>query len=139
MAFKFSSSVGRLVRARIYTPHLVDEIPLYRAAMEREAAAIGGKLMIITDGREAKIFPPEVAEGYISIMRRDNEHLERSALLVGTSSLFGMQVERMAAVVNNPSRRVFREVAECQAWLREVLTDIEAKALHEFLESGLKS
>ena len=45
---------------------------------------------------------------------RRGMHVERTALLIGDSAIFSLQVERMIREANNPNRRAFRNGYELE-------------------------
>ena len=59
------------------------------------------------------------------MLKSDNPKVERSAVLIGNSSVFGLQLERMFREAGNPGRRVFRSVDTIVTWLDESLDEAE--------------
>ena len=54
-------------------------------------------------------------------------------VVIGTSSVSGLQLERMFREAGNPGRRVFRTVDAIQTWLDEVLTPLERERMRAHL------
>ena len=93
----------------------------------------GQRAVACTDVSAANVFAPEVAEGFIRLMQRDNPVVERSAFLIGESAMFALQIERMIKQANNPLRRTFRESSMLLGWLGEMLAPPEHERLRRFL------
>jgi hypothetical protein len=125
--------VGRFVELRIESPITIVDLEPLGQRLGQAIAAISGRFVVCTDLSRANIMPPDVAEAFIRLMRRDNPQLERSGFLVGASALFSLQLERMLKEANNPSRRPFRSAAPLVSWLSEVLNPAEQVALKQFL------
>ena len=135
--FSIENVAGRLVECRVRSPIDLPQVAAFaeRLRVVLPAAATAGRAVICVDLRAANVFPPEVADGFTSIMRSDNAMLERSAFLAGESALFGLQVERLIRDAQNPARRAFRDAALLRSWLGEVLDEAEKSRLGTFLES----
>ena len=64
-------------------------------------------------------------------MRGDNPRIERAGILVSTSAVFSLQLERMVREAGNPRRRAFRTAGELVTWLDEIATPDEKQRLKE--------
>jgi hypothetical protein len=93
-------------------------------------------MIFCCDARKLPLFPPEVSDLLINVMRADNPRVLRNGLVAGPSSLFGLQIERMFREAGNPGRRSFRTRAELETWLGEVLKTPEMTRLKAFLDAG---
>jgi len=58
--------------------------------------------------------PSAVADALTKTPLRRGMHVERTALLIGDSAIFSLQVERMIREANNPNRRAFRNGYELE-------------------------
>lgn len=137
------NNVGRLVEVKIATPITTDEI----RAMAGDILAIATdkrRIVGVTDLREANVFPSDLAEQILAFLRRDSEHIERSAFLLAghargagfdTSAVFSLQLERILREAANPSRRAFRSANELVAYLKDCLTTPETERVAAFLAS----
>jgi hypothetical protein len=70
---------------------------------------------------DATVFPPEVVDAYVSVMRSEPS-LIRTGTLLNPDPVLGLQIQRMIREANNPNRRVFRDPEALAEWLGEVLT-----------------
>ena len=134
--FSIENQAGRLVECRIRSPITLPDVKAFADRLRLvlpAAAAARGKVVIGVDLRGANVFPPDVSDAFIAIMRSDNPMVERSGFIAGDSALFGLQVERMIRDANNPARRAFRDVGALQTWLGEVLEPAEKTRLEAFL------
>ncbi len=127
------NTVGRLCVARFVPPFDVTEAD----QLARDIRAILDRLarpaIFCNDTRRVRVFPPDVSDRITAMLRSDNPRVERSAVVIGASSVFGLQIERMFREAGNPGRRVFRSVATILAWLDETLTPAEGARMRSFL------
>lgn len=130
------SSTGRLIQVRIKTPIGVEEIEAMARDIATARASISTRIVGVTDLRAANILPTEFADQFIAFLKARNAGVERAAYLMGESALFSLQLERLLREVKSPVRRSFRERAELEAWLGEVLTPAERRSLETFLSEG---
>jgi hypothetical protein len=128
--------VGRFGEARFVDPCTVDETHAFVASVRRILASAPGPMIFCSDARKVNVFPPEVSQLLTDMMRADNPRIERNALLVGQSSVFGLQIERMFREAQHPGRRAFRARPALEAWLEEALTGPERVRLAAFLAEG---
>lgn len=132
--FHIEHHVGKLVEVRIATPVRPEEMP----EVARQTQAIVEKMpdgfVAVMDLRRAHVFPPEVAAGFIHILSDNNPKLGHSAVLIGHSAVFALQVERAIREAKNPRRKSFREPEDLEAWLDQDLDSQEQRRLHEFLD-----
>ena len=131
--FTSEHHVGRLIELRIRSPITVDELQELRASQIRHVLSIDEKFISVTDLRRAFVFPPAIADGFLSLMKQANPRLDRSAFLVSDSATFSLQAERILTELGNPDRRAFREADDLELWLSQVLTDAERRRLRRFL------
>lgn len=132
--FSSENHAGMLVELRVASPFRADELETLRRRHLEVVAGVGGEYVVAADFREAHVFPPAVAEGFVEMMTYVNPGLVRSAILVNDSAVFGLQAARAVQEAGSPNRRVFRASLEMQRWLGEVLTMPERIRLREFLE-----
>lgn len=93
-------------------------------------------LVFCSDLRQVSIFPPEISDRLVEMMRADNPFVERNAAIISSSSIFGLQVERMLREAANPARRSFRDTSSALKWLGETLDADELDAARGFLARG---
>jgi hypothetical protein len=124
--------VGKLVEIKISSPVSLEETVPWSVAHDELIASINGPYVCFVDLVDAKVFPQEVAEGYVRTMKNE-ARLRRTGTLLNTSPTFGMQIQRMIREAQNPERRAFRDPRELAAWLGEALNEKEAQRLHEIL------
>ena len=137
--FSIENNAGRLIEVRIQTPMVTADIAAFAGRLRSLITASAERIVICTDLRGASVFPPDVADGFVTIMRSDNPKLERSGFLVNESALFSLQVERMIRDAGGSSRRSFREGAPLLTWLGELLSPRERDRLASFLPAAPES
>jgi hypothetical protein len=128
--------VGRLIEVRVETPVAPEELEAFGRRLRAVLAPHAFPVAFCVDLRGARLFPPEVSDGFVALMRADNPRLDRSAFLVSESALFSLQVERMIREAGSPKRRTFREAAELSTWLGETLSPEEKARLVAYLSSS---
>lgn len=124
---------GRLITIKITAPFGLEDLQSF---VERVAAVLTvAPPLIVTcmDLRSSSILAPDIADGLISLMRKDNPRIERTALVMGDNALVNLQVTRMIREAGNPGRRTFHDAEAAEAWLVEALSPTEQAALHAFL------
>jgi|SRR5215212_2643190 len=126
---------GRLMEVRLATPVTEEELPLFVRDLNKVLGAIPGKYIGVTDLMEANIFPPFVTQTMIQYMSASSPRVVRSAMLIGESATFALQVERVLRSSNSDNRRAFRKPEELEAWLGPILTVEERVRLRRFLAS----
>ena len=130
------NSCGRLCVARFVPPFDVAQVQLLAKNIGQILGRLEGPMIFCCDARQAHVFPPEVSDALTKMMQSDNPRIERNGLIVGSSSVFGLQIERMFRDAGNPGRRVFRTEETLLQWLDEALTPDERKAMRSFLAAG---
>jgi hypothetical protein len=131
--FTWNHQTGRLVEIRLRPPVSDEEVDQILKAQKEGAGTMAEGFVAVVDLRQAHVFPGHVADHFIALLRRTEAGLERSAMLVSTSAVFSMQVERGLHEAGNEHRRAFRSSEEMQEWLGEVLTVPEKIRLRQFL------
>jgi hypothetical protein len=126
-----------LIEIRLEWLGSVNDVFAIERALGQAFVQAGPSSVICADWRGIEVFPPEVGDALLEVLRRDNRRIERSALLLSpANAIFNLQVERLLREAENPSRRAFRSVEQLLTWLSEVLSPAElesARAL--FVES----
>jgi len=124
---------GRLVEVKLASPLSLSEVQDF----VRELTAVIGRIPVkyigVVDLLDAHVFPPDVANALIQLLSAASPKVERTAMLIGESATFALQVERVIRSANNEHRRAFRNQAELQTWLGEVLGGEERVRLKQFL------
>ena len=134
--FSSENREGRLVELRVVTPMSAEEMLELRETHLRVTRAIGGYYAVAVDLRQAQVFPPQITDRFIGLMSQLNPRLLRSAILINESAVLGLQAERAIETAGHPDRRAFRDPADLERWLAEVLTERERGRLREFLAEG---
>ena len=131
--------VGRLLEVRAFTPINLEEIPALVATMKAIFERATGLVVAILDARSYGIEPPSAADQFVSVIKRDNPRIERSAFVIEPEqALLGLQLDRMIREANNPKRRLFRDVNDAVGFLAPVLTDEERARLDAFLAGAVE-
>ena len=131
--FTIAIHEGRLLECRIASPVTVEEVSAFAAKLKAALASTQKQVVICCDVRRANVFPPEVSDAWVKVMKSDNPRVERSGFLVGESAMFGLQVERMIRDAGNPHRRAFRDLAQATAFVGELLDSQERARLSAFV------
>src|SRR5579883_873197 len=97
--------VGRLIEVRVESPVAFEDVDPFFKRMRSLIGPMPARAIVCVDLRAARLFPPDVAEGFVGVMRGDNPRIERSGFLVSDSALFGLQIERMIREAGSPLRR----------------------------------
>lgn len=91
-------------------------------------------VIVAADWRGVHLMPPETAARAHAMLTRVSPRIDRSALLVNTSSSLEMlQFVRLVRESHHTGRRIFDQGAALHAWLSEVLTREESARLSSFL------
>jgi hypothetical protein len=134
--YHVENSAGRLIEVKLASPLTVEEVQQFAQKHIAIMQKIPGKYIGVVNLLEAYVFPAAVAEVLAKLLSGAASHVERSALLIGESAVFGLQVERVIRDANNPNRRAFRHGNELVAWLSEVTTPAEQKELEKFIRES---
>jgi len=132
---KVENHVGRLIEVKLASPLNIDEVRQFIQEHMAIMQKIPGKYVGVVDLLEAYVFPAGVADLLIQLLSGAASHVERTALLIGESATFALQVERAIRSSNNPNRRAFRVPEELTAWLGEILTPREHERLGQFMNN----
>lgn len=125
---------GRLVEVRVATPLTLEEVQQFVREHQTAIGKIPGRYIGVVDLLHADVFPVEVAQRLIQLLSVMADRVERSAFLVGESAVFALQIERVIRNATNPNRKAFRDPAELDRWLGEILTPAERSRLDQFLD-----
>jgi hypothetical protein len=123
---------GRLAEIRIVSPVTLDEVKQLTADLRRTMMT-HGKICIVGDLLRCSVFPQDIYDAFLSLLKVDNPAIERSALLLADSAVFTLQLERIVKDAGNPARRTFRDRKALLTWLGEVLRTDERIAAERFL------
>jgi hypothetical protein len=95
----------------------------------------GDGAVICADHRRVAPLSAEVASLWSSAMRRTNQNIARSGVLLDPSNvLFNLQLERVVLCARSDLRRLFEDAESMRAWLAEALrSDSEREALRAIL------
>lgn len=133
--FSVRIGAGRLIEIRISSPLELADVKPLQDLIRKTILSLQGKAVSCADVRQGSVLTQDVVEGVIELMRGDNPNVERVGILLSTSAVSSMQMERIVRNANNPNRRAFRDPKECVAWLSEVLNPEERAALLRFVAS----
>jgi hypothetical protein len=134
--YRVEHQAGRLIEVKLASPLSVEEVQQFTQKLIALMSKIPGKYIGAVNLLEAYVFPPAVADGLSKLLSGASSHVERTALLIGESAVFGLQVERVIRESNNPNRRAFRDGHEMVAWLSEVMTLHERMQLERFIREA---
>lgn len=125
--------VGRLLEIRLSAPTSEEELEQGMARLGQLFRTRRDKLVGVGDFSRATVFPPDVARKLLEALKFDNPRIERSGILVSSSAMFGLQLERLLAHAENINRRAFHDAFELKAFLGSLLTHEEHMRLAQFL------
>lgn len=128
-----ANHAGRLIEVRVASPLTIQEVQQLVGELLAAMHNLQGKYVGCVDLLGAHVFAPEVAEPMIKLLSSNAPHVIRTAMLIGDSAVFALQVERAIRTSDPDKRRAFRSPGELKAWLGEVLTPDEKAALERFL------
>ena len=101
------------------------------AAMRRA----GGQALLCCDYRRGPPLLPGVTGTWAHAMRKSNEYLLRSAVLIDPdNTMFNLQLERVVRCADDRGlRRICTDRAQLDEWMSEAATDAERQAIDAFL------
>ncbi len=111
----------------------MDGVAAMRSRSVELATNAKTRLVAIVDARESHVYPPEVVDGLVHLMKGQNANIERTAFVIADRATFSLQAERMIREAANPNRRAFRSAEVAAAWLDEVLDAHERARVRAFL------
>jgi hypothetical protein len=132
--WRVSHSVGNLLEARLASTDS-GAVSAFLGAIVQAVAVAPSPVVGILDLSELRVFGREDAELFVSVMRRNNPRVKRTAIVVSADALFALQMERLVRAAALTDRRVFRTAGQALAWLTEVLSPEEAAQARGFLTS----
>ena len=124
-----ANHAGRLIEVKVASPLLLEEAHELVRDLLAVMQKVSGQAVGVIDLLGAHVFAPDVAETLIQLLSGNASHVERTAMLIGESAIFALQVERAIRSSNPDKRRAFRAPEELKGWLGEVLTTEEKAAL----------
>ncbi|MBC8073815.1 MAG: hypothetical protein IAG13_36185 [Deltaproteobacteria bacterium] len=130
--YTINNAVGALVEIRIWTPVTVEEAGAWSRDHDRVVDGVADTYVCFVDLVGATVFPPGAVEAYTAVMR-DEPRLRRTGILLGTSAVQSLQVDRMLRDASNPVRRAYRDPLELLAWLDPVLGPLERVRLRSVM------
>jgi len=136
-----SLRTGRLATIRVQYPITDDEFDVFLIEIRKVIVSVRSPAVFCTDLRESRLMAARMADRVMALMRRDNLHIERNAMLLPLDgAVLALQFDRILREAGSEKRRAFRDAAQAAAWLGEVLTFAEQKSLLEFIaEHGASS
>ena len=127
--------VGRLVESVMLSRVGRADLEAADKSMAAIAASLEGSCVVIADYRATRFMLEEDATYFAQMLRRYNDRIERSAMVVSAQSAVGvLQSERVVRETKHPFRRAFRDPHEAAAWLDEALTPAERTRLRAVLK-----
>ena len=125
--------VGRLLEIRLSAPTSLEELQQGMASLGQLFRMRRDKLVGVGDFSHATVFSPDVASKLLEALKFDNPRIERSGILVSSSAIFGLQLERLIVHAENINRRAFHDPFELKAFLGSLLTHQEHMRMAQFL------
>ncbi len=131
--YQIANRVGKLVEIRIWSPVSIEETVPWAREHDTVIGSIVGPYVCLVDLVDATVFPQEIVEAYVATMKSE-PRLLRTGTLLNHSPTMGLQIQRMIREANHLQRKAFREPAELERWLADVLTRAERERLRELME-----
>jgi hypothetical protein len=128
-----ANHAGRLIEVKVASPLTIQEAQQLAGELLAAMHDLSRQYVGVVDLLGAHVFPPDVVEMLIKLLSGNAPHVIRTAMLIGDSAIFALQVERGIRSSNPDKRRAFRSPGELKAWLGEVLTAEEQAALERFI------
>lgn len=128
-----ANHAGRLIEVKVASPLTIQEAQQLVGDLLAAMQNLAGPSVGVVDLLGAHVFAPDVAETLIKLLSANAPHVIRTAMLIGDSAVFALQVERGIRDSDPEKRRAFRSPGELKAWLAEVLTAEEKAALERFI------
>lgn len=132
--YLIENPVGRLIITRMPEPPSMDDAKCFAADLARTMIPhMQTRVLLCSDFRNEKLYPKEVADFMIGMMRVDNLVLERAGILVCPNST-GLQVFnaiRHAGALDR--RKAAVDPVEIHRFLAEIATPPEALAAAQHL------
>jgi hypothetical protein len=128
--------VGRLIEVRAPRgPMSIADVNAFTADVLAALRQAGGRALLCADYRRGSPLMPEAAGPWSHAMRKANEYLIRSGVLIDPgNTMFNLQIERVVRCAGDAGqRRLFTDVAELCEWMSEVATDAERQGIDAFL------
>lgn len=131
--YKLTTHEHRLVAMHIDTCDTVEEAQALVKDVVVALKQAPGLVVACVDFRSAKLFPQEVSDIFVSLLKSDNPKIERSAFIIGGGgAIFTLQIKRMLLEAQNPKRKIFQEAKDAEVYLGEILTPSQKQWLHEW-------
>lgn len=131
--YRVVHEVGRLVEIAIWSPVSREEAVQWGREHDAVVNGVGEPYVCFVDLRGGSVFPPDVVEAYVSVMKAEQELL-RTATMLPQSPVVALQIGRMIREAGHPQRRAFEEPAALSAWLGELLGPMERVRLRKLLD-----
>jgi hypothetical protein len=134
--FSVANRAGDLLEIRAASPFTMeDATELFKQIYKLMPRGRKGRVMC--DLRGLRVVDPAIIDLVTGFMKQDNPFVERNAFLLPDSgALLHIQSDRMLKQVGADTRRSFRDRAEAETWMREILTIAERARLASFLDEG---
>lgn len=135
--YSVEKHAGRLIEVKLASPLTAEDVQQFIQKHLVLMQQIPGKYVGVVNLLDAHVFPPAVAQMLSQMLSGASSHVERTALLIGESAVFSLQVERVIRDAQNPNRRAFRNPRELITWLSEVLLPAEQRQLEKFMTEAM--
>ena len=125
------NNVGRLIEVRqsgrVTIPELEAGFPEFQRILSKP-----GRFVMATDWRGMKLLDSETSEFLLSIMRSENDRIERHVLMMDPSAVMGLQIRRLFRAAGGETRAVFESHHHAEKWLSPALTEAERSRFSRF-------
>lgn len=131
--YSIAHKVGRILEIHISSPVSLDEVGRWARDHESTIARIEGPYVCFVDLVDAMVFPQDVFEAYVRVMKNEPRLMRTATLLPSESPTLAMQIQRMIREANHPNRRAFQDPNELEEWFGELLDESERRRLRDLL------
>ena len=133
--YRVEHRTGRLVEIAIWSPVSIDEVDRWGADHNAVIAGVGGPYICFVDLRGASVFPKEVVDAYVGVMKEE-PGLLRTATLLPDKPMVAMQIRRMIREAGHPERQPFEEADALMHWLGPHLSPMEKARMTTLLRAA---
>ncbi|MEE9383969.1 MAG: hypothetical protein V3V08_11210 [Nannocystaceae bacterium] len=127
------NKVGRLIEVRQSGRVTIEELQGSFPLFQQILASKPGCFVMATDWRGMKLLDSETSEFLLSIMRAENDRIQRQVIVIDPSAVMGLQIRRLFKDAGGETRAVFDGHREAASWMEPSLTALEWDSYARFM------
>lgn len=124
---------SRLVTVRLGSPLDMPEITNLVSTIASLVKSGDEPRVFCTDMRRVVIFPKDIGDRLVGLMRADNSRIVKNGILVNEGTILGLQMARILREGANPARRTFQDAEVLVEYLSDSLSPVEVAHVRSFL------